>query len=103
MKYEIIFAPEAVEDLHGLKASLRAIVRDAIVTHLGHEPTKTSKSRIKRLRGMSRPQYRLRVEDVRVYYDVTPESVEILAIVSKEDSGKWLDESGEPYEDSGSE
>ena len=103
MKYEIIFAPEAVEDLHRLKASLRVIVRDAIVTYLRHEPTKTSKSRIKRLRGLSRPQYRLRVEDVRVYYDVTPKSIEILAIVSKEDASKWLEELGEPYEDSGPE
>ncbi len=103
MKYEIVFAPEAVEDLHRLKASLRAAVRDAIERHLRVEPTKRSKSRIKRLRGISRPQYRLRVEDVRVFYDVTAEAVEILAIVFKEDAAQWLEETGEPYENSGSE
>ena len=68
--------------------------------HLRHEPTKTGKSRIKRLRGLSRPQYRLRVEDVRVFYDVTEKSVEVLAIVPKDEADKWLKKSGEPHEDS---
>ena len=67
----------------------------AIEEHLRHEPTKTSKSRIKRLRGLSRPQYRLRVGDVRVFYDVTKPTVEILAIVSKEEALEWLEKSGE--------
>jgi mRNA interferase RelE/StbE len=61
-----------------------------------HEPTKTSKSRIKRLRGISRPQYRLRVEEARVFYDVTEDAVEILAIVSKDDAENWLAKAGEP-------
>lgn len=52
--------------------------------HLRHEPTKTGRSRIKRLRGLSRPQYRLRADDIRVFYDVTEKVVEILAIVSNE-------------------
>ncbi|MDL1910699.1 type II toxin-antitoxin system RelE/ParE family toxin [Chloroflexi bacterium CFX6] len=100
MKYEIIFAPEAIEDLHRLKANLRSVVRDAIEDHLRREPTKTSRSRIKRLRGMRQPQYRLRVEDVRIFYDVTEEAVEILAIVHKDDADQWLDELGAPDEDS---
>ena len=61
MRYEILFAPEAVEDFENLAANVRAEVRDGLERHLRHEPTKTSKSRIKRLRGLSRPQYRLRV------------------------------------------
>ena len=64
--------------------------------HLRHEPTKTSRSRIKRLRGVRRPQYRLRVEEVRVFYDVTDEAVEVLAIVVKSDAGAWLQRHGEP-------
>ena len=43
---------------------------DAIKSHLGTDPTKISKSRIKRLQALSKPQYRLRVDDLRVYYDV---------------------------------
>jgi mRNA interferase RelE/StbE len=49
MRYEIELAPEAVEDLKGLRASRRAAVKEAIEKHLRHEPTKISKSRIKRL------------------------------------------------------
>ena len=81
MRYDIVLAPEAVEDLNRLKANVRAKVRDAMEEHLRHAPTKTSKSRIKRLRGLSHPQYRLRVDDIRVFYDVTEPLVEVLAIV----------------------
>jgi len=48
-----------------------------------HETNKTSRSRIKRLRGMTRPQYRLRVEEFGVFYDVSGSAVEVLAIVPK--------------------
>lgn len=94
MAFAIIFSPEAMDDLLALKANVRAAVRDAIEVHLKHEPTKTSKSRIKRLRGFSRPQYRLRVEDVRVFYDILEKTVEILAIVSKEGADSWLRKAG---------
>lgn len=102
-KYEIVLAPEAIKDLSALKANVRAAVRDAIEQHLRSEPTKTSKSRIKRLRGLSRPQYRLRVEAMRVYYDVTETAVEVLAIVAKGEADEWLRQSGETDEDRRSE
>jgi mRNA-degrading endonuclease RelE of RelBE toxin-antitoxin system len=92
MRFEILLAPEAVGDLRSLRAHERSEVRDAIEKHLRHEPEKESQSRIKRLKGLSRPQYRLRVGDVRVFYDVNPSQVEVLAIVSKEGSQKWLSE-----------
>jgi hypothetical protein len=58
---------------------------------LRHQPTKGSKSGIKRLRGFSHPQYRLRVrDDIRVFYDVTEEAVQVLAIVPKSDADAWL-------------
>ena len=90
-----MLAPEAVQDLKHLKADDRAEVRDAIEVHLRHRPTKTSKSRVKRLRGISRPQYRLRVGEVRVFYDVTNNAVEILAIVPKSAAAEWLEKAGE--------
>jgi mRNA interferase RelE/StbE len=94
MPYEIILAPEAVEDLHRLKATVRAAVKTALETHLRHEPAKVSKTRIKRLRGMSRPQYRLRVDEIRVFYDITGTNVEILAIVPKSEAEQWLAQFG---------
>jgi mRNA-degrading endonuclease RelE of RelBE toxin-antitoxin system len=96
MPYKIILAPEAVEDLKALRAFDRTAVRKAIKEHLSFEPTKTSKSRIKRLRRMRHPQYRLRVEEIRVFYDVTEEAVEVLAIVPKPEAAAWLERYGEP-------
>jgi mRNA-degrading endonuclease RelE of RelBE toxin-antitoxin system len=90
MAFEIILAPEAVRDLEKLRANLRAEVRDAIERHLRERPTKISKAHIKRLRGVSRPQFRLRVRDVRVFYDVVATEVHVLAIVSKEQAENWL-------------
>jgi mRNA-degrading endonuclease RelE of RelBE toxin-antitoxin system len=90
MAFEIVLAPEAIEDLRLLKASDRANVRSALERHLRHEPNKTSRSRIKRLRGIIRPQYRLRVGEVRVFYDVSGSTVEILAIVLKSEAEQWL-------------
>ncbi len=101
MRYHIVLAPEAVEDLDSLKANIRAAVRDAIEEHLRHEPTKESKSRIKRLRGLSHPQYRLRVgDDIRVFYDVTEAVVQVLAIVLKSEADPWLAKHGESDETS---
>lgn len=95
MRYEIELAPAAAGDLKRLKARRRAQVKDAMETHLRHDPTKTSKSRIKRLRGLSKPQYRLRVDDLRVFYDVSKRTVGVLAIVAKADCDAWLAKVGE--------
>ena len=95
MKYAIILSPEAVEDLRRLKASVRSQVKDAIEIHLRHEPLKESKSRIKRLRGMQRPGYRLRIGEIRVFYDVSLDTVEVLAVVPKSKASEWLERLGE--------
>ncbi len=96
MRYDIILAPEAIEDLARLKAPHRTAVRAALEVHLRHEPSKTSRSRIKRLRGLSRPQHRLRVGDFRVFYDIVDGAVEILAIVPKSEASAWLSQFGKP-------
>src|ERR1043166_3996373 len=103
MAYNITLAPEAVEDLRALDAPDRANVKDAMERHLRHEPTLVSRSRIKRLRGMSRPRYRLRVDEIRVFYDVNEHGsvVEVLAIVSKENANDWLEKEGEKEERGG--
>ena len=98
MRYEIVLAPQAVDDSQALTANVWATVRDAIEIHLRHEPTKVSRSRIKRLQGLARPQYRLRVSDVRVFYDVTEDTVEVLAIVAKSKTEEWLKRLGKPEE-----
>jgi mRNA interferase RelE/StbE len=94
MKYSIILYPNAVENLRNMRANLRSMVREGIIEHLSYEPEKTSKSRIKRLKGIEKPQYRLRIDDIRIYYDVGEYAVENLAIVSKEIAKEWLERHG---------
>jgi mRNA-degrading endonuclease RelE of RelBE toxin-antitoxin system len=96
MPFAIVLGPEAVEDLKRLKAQDRAAIPAALETHLRHEPKKVSRSRIKRLRGLRQPQYRLRVGEVRVLYDVTETTVEILAIVAKLEADSWLAQFAKP-------
>jgi mRNA interferase RelE/StbE len=96
MPFVIVLAPEAVDDLKRLKANVRADVRTAFEAHLRHEPKKLSRSRIKRLRGLRQPQYRLRVGEARIFYDVTATTVEVLAIVTKSEAGPWLAQFGNP-------
>ena len=96
MPFAVVLAPEAVEDMRRLTANVRATVRTALETHLRHEPEKTSRSRIKRLRGRRRPQYRLCVGEVRVFYDVSGTTVEVLAIVSKSEAESWLAQFASP-------
>lgn len=96
MRFEIVLAPDAAVALKALPAYRRAMVRTALETHLRHEPATVSKSRIKRLRGLSRPQFRLRVDEFRVFYDIVDQEVQILAIVSKAEAQAWLDSYGAP-------
>jgi len=95
MPFEIVLAPEALDDLRALKAHLRSVVRRSPETHLRHEPAKTSRSRIKRLRGLTQPQYRLRLGELRVFYDIVDSTVEVLAIVAKSEAERWLSQFGE--------
>jgi mRNA-degrading endonuclease RelE of RelBE toxin-antitoxin system len=95
MAYEIFLAPEAADDLKHLTAGDRSMICDAITAHLRHEPKKTSKSRIKRLRGISRPEHRLRVGEFRIFFDVKETEVEVLCIVPKHRVSEWLERYGE--------
>jgi mRNA interferase RelE/StbE len=101
MRYEVVLAPEAARAFRSLPAYRRE-VRDALELHVRNEPTRVTRSRIKRLRGLSQPQYRLRVGEVRVFYDVTREAVEILAIVTKAEAARWLAAHGTPSAAGGS-
>jgi mRNA-degrading endonuclease RelE of RelBE toxin-antitoxin system len=75
-----------------LKAFQRVELLDVIDQHLTHTPTIISRSRIKRLRLLDSPAYRLRVGDYRVYYDVDVDSlsVKVLRILSKAASLDYL-------------
>jgi mRNA interferase RelE/StbE len=96
MPVDIILVPEAVRNLRELRAGIRSEVRRGIERYLRHEPAKISRSRIKRLRGLRRPKYQLRVGEVRIFYDIVGSTIEILAIVVKSEAEQWLNQYGEP-------
>ncbi len=83
--YTIKVSPGAEKDIKSLRLYDQKIIVEGIETHLGYEPTKVSKTRIKEMVQPFWCQYRLRIEDFRVYYDVNQETriVTILRILEK--------------------
>jgi mRNA interferase RelE/StbE len=85
MPLEIQYSTEAAEDISALRAFDRSKIRSAISEHLAQDPTRVSQSRIKEMRQPFWSQFRLRVGDFRVYYDVDDEaqSVRIVRVLRK--------------------
>jgi len=98
MKYRVVIARSAQEEFVEFDARWRSILKDAMRRHLEHQPKQESRSRIKRLKGLRQPQYRLGVERARVFYDVNEREhrVEVLGFVMKPEAASWLKEFGVP-------
>lgn len=94
MRYTVELTHNARQDYLRLDARWHATIKAALDVHLRHEPTKESKSRIKRLRELDHPQYRLRVGDYRLFYDVREALVMVHAIVPKDKTDDWLAQFG---------
>jgi mRNA interferase RelE/StbE len=90
MPYENRYSNEAVEQLKKLRVFDRTAVLDEIEQVLSVNPNVVSKSRIKRLREPAPTQYRLRVGEFRVFYDLEEEAVLIIQVLSKQDSIDYL-------------
>ena len=84
-QYQIRYSREAVEDIRSLRAFDQRRVFDRILQHLLFAPARTSRSRIKRMSQPFLSQFRLRVDDFRVYYDVdeTDRTVQVLRVLLK--------------------
>ncbi len=94
VKYTIVFTREALEDLKAFNARQKRILLDGIERHLRDEPEKVSRSRIKRLNDVEWPQYRLRIDKNRIFYDVESDIVTIIAIMPKKECEEWLKKHG---------
>ena len=92
--YEVVLKASAVADLDALRKFDAAQIVDAMEKHLRHTPMKESKSRIKRLRGLSSPDYRLRVGDYRVFYSIDADRrrVEMLRVMHKDQTISFYEE-----------
>jgi mRNA interferase RelE/StbE len=92
--YEIALKHSAIADMDALRKFDAAQIADAMEKHLRHDPTRESKSRIKRLRGLSSPDYRLRVGDYRVFYAVDKDGhrVDVLRVMHKDQTASYYKE-----------
>ena len=79
--YEVRFAASVKAQLHDLHAHKRALVLDAIETQLTHEPLVETTNR-KPLRPNPLAPWELRIEDLRVFYDVSPEVPDVPKVVT---------------------
>jgi mRNA interferase RelE/StbE len=86
--YTIALKASAVADLDALRQYDAAQMANAMERHLQHDPTKERKSRIKRLRGISNPDYRLRVGDYRIFYVVDEDAhrVDVLRVMHQHET-----------------
>jgi len=93
MPFEVRYSTRAVKQLKKLRAFDRATVLDEIGRTLTVNPTMESKAKIKKLRQPAPAQYRILVEDFRIFYDVDDvnHSVDVIQILSKEDSLPYLE------------
>jgi len=84
-QYEIRYMREAIEDIRSLRAFDQRRVLDGVAQHLSSEPTRLSRSRIKRMTQPFWSQYRLRIDEFRVYYDVDEAHgvVDVLRVLDK--------------------
>ena len=92
--YEIVLKQSAVADMDGLRKYYATQIADAMEKHLQHEPTKVNKTRIKRLRGIRNPDYRLRIGEYRAFYrvDEGARRVEVLRVMHKDETQSYYEE-----------
>ena len=94
MKYAVVIAPQALADLEALRVYDRRKVTAAIEELLTTNPTQVSRTRIKHLRGMESPEFRLRVNGFRILYDVQENQVHVLRVLPKAAVEEYLREMG---------
>ena len=79
MAYRIEYSPEAEQHLRALTARDRAIVLDAVDERLVHEPSVETTNR-KPMRPNPVAPWELRIDDLRVYYDMSEEPDKIVYV-----------------------
>ena len=92
--YDVVLKHSAIADMDALRKFDATQIADPMEKHLAHHPTKQSQSRIKRLRGVSSPDYRLRVGDYRVFYAVDEDGhrVDVLRVMHKNQTASYYEE-----------
>jgi len=90
--FRIVVRPGAAAQIRRLRRVDAVAILDAMETHLRTEPERLSRSRIKRLRGSRVANYRLRIGDYRVFYDVAEAEVVVIAVLHKKETAEFYRE-----------
>jgi mRNA-degrading endonuclease RelE of RelBE toxin-antitoxin system len=89
--YEIEFTPESLEDISWFKKFEQQTIFTEIKAQLSHQPSVETRNR-KRLRSNDVAEWELRIDTIRVFYDVF-EQVRIVKVeaVGRKDGNKlWI-------------
>ncbi len=89
--YEIEFTPESLDDIRRFKKFEQQKIFSEIKTHLSYQPTVETRNR-KQLRPNDVAEWELRINKIRVFYDVSQQVriVKIEAVGLKEGSKLFL-------------
>lgn len=91
-RHKVHLQPDAIADLDGLRKYDATKVLDGIEKYLRFEPAKESRSRIKRLKGKAPADYRLRIDEWRVFYRILEGEVRILRVMHKDETRNFYEE-----------
>lgn len=89
MFYRIEYSIEAIEHLKGLSAGQRKIIFDVVDKQLPYEPKIETRNR-KLMRPNFLSVYELRIQELRVYYDVEeiPEPIVVIRAIGYKDGNQ---------------
>ena len=79
-RFMIQYDQRAVDELRALRRVDQVAILDAIERHLGDQPGRASRRAIKKLEPPVLADYRLRVSDYRVFYDVYEDRQVVLVV-----------------------
>ncbi len=84
MPYKIEYSKEAIDHLRYLSAGQRSIIFDAVDKQLCYEPTVETRNR-KLMRPNALSVYELRVQNLRIYFDVEeiPEKIVVIRAIGQ--------------------
>ena len=87
MAFEVRYSTKAATHLKKLRAVDRATILDEIEQVLTVNPSLTSKAKVKKLRQPAPTQFRLRVGELRVFYDINEEAKTVDVISNPQQRG----------------
>ena len=91
-RYSIHLKPDAVLDLDRMRKYDMTKVLDGVEKYLQSEPKKVSRLRIKKLRGKLAAEYRLRIDEWRIFYRIVEDEVEVIRIFHKDETKQFYEE-----------